>query len=488
MGKERWLNKINEVIDSGPFKDNWDSLNDYKIPEWYKNSKFGIFIHWGVYSVPAFENEWYPRNMYQEGSNEFQHHVTKYGPQKKFGYKDFIPMFKAEKFDPDFWMDLFLNSGAKYVVPVAEHHDGFQMYNSELSEWNSYRMGPKRDVISELSKSGENRNLKFGVSSHRAEHWWFFDGGMRFDSDVRERKYHKFYGPAEQAPSKFDDYEGYAEPNREFLEDWLIRTCELVDKYHPQIVYFDWWINHKAFKPYLEKFAAYYYNQAFKWEKGVVINYKFNAFPKNSAVLDVERGQLGGIRDLFWQTDTSISKKSWGHIENDEYKSANEIICALVDIVSKNGALLLNIGPRSDGTIPEEEQKILLEIGKWLKVNGEAIYEIHPWKLFGEGPSRIKEGAFTDNEVAFTPYDIRFTAKDKNLYIIAMKQPENNTIKVYSLGQFSQFNHVKIEAVNILGNERIVKWERNKEALTIQFEKERSEYPVVFKLLIDERE
>jgi len=482
MNKAEWLKKIDEKIKSGPFKDSWESLSNYKIPEWYRNAKFGIFIHWGVYSVPAFSNEWYPRNMYQEGSKEFEHHVKTYGPQIKFGYKDFIPMFKAEKFDPDKWGELFLKSGAKYVVPVAEHHDGFQMYNSDLSQWNAYKMGPKRDILLGLSSQSEKQGLIFGVSSHRAEHWWFFDGGMKFDSDVKDPKYKDFYGPAHQAPLKFDDFEEYEGPDQEFLEDWLIRTCELVDKYHPQIVYFDWWINHKVFKPYLKKFATYYYNQAFKWNKEVVINYKINAFPKNAAVFDVERGQLEGIRDLFWQTDTSISKKSWGYIEDDDYKSADEIIRALVDIVSKNGSLLLNIGPRLDGIIPEEEQNVLIKIGEWLNINGEAIYGTRPWKIFGEGPSKIKEGSFTDNEIVFTPQDIRFTMKDENLYVIVMKQLHNNIIKVNSLAK----GNVKVNSVTLLRDNRTTKWTQDKQGLTVQIDNQQisSEYPIVLKLSI----
>ncbi len=486
MNSTEWLESINKEIEVGPFKDSWESLNNYKIPEWYRNAKFGIFIHWGVYSVPAFGNEWYPRNMYQQGSKEYEHHVNIYGSQAKFGYKDFIPMFKAEKFDPSLWIDLFVKSGAKYVIPVAEHHDGFQMYKSELSKWNAFNMGPKRDVILELSRESKKKGLTFGVSSHRAEHWWFFDGGMKFNSDVKDSKYKDFYGPAHEAPSKFDDFEEYEGPDQEFLENWLVRTCELVNNYHPQIVYFDWWINHKAFAPYLKKFAAYYYNQAIKWGKEVAINYKINAFPKNVAVFDVERGQLEGIRDLFWQTDTSISKKSWGYIEDDEYKSANEIISALVDIVSKNGALLLNVGPKSDGTIPKEAQEILLEIGRWLNINGEAIYETRPWKTFGEGPTRIKEGAFTDNEMSFTSQDIRFTAKDRNLYAIVMKQPEDNLVKIHSLGQ-SQNKNVKINSVNLLGEGRIVKWTHDKQELTIQIAERVSQYPIVFRLSLDEK-
>ncbi len=344
LKKKEMRQKIDEVISKGPFTDTWKSLLNYKIPQWYENAKFGIFIHWGVYSVPAFGNEWYPRNMYQQGTPEFKHHIKTYGSQNRFGYKDFILMFKAEKFDPKAWVDLFEKSGARYVIPVAEHHDGFQMYDSALSRWNAANMGPKKDIIGELAKAVRERGMVFGLSSHRAEHWWFFDGGLEFDSDVRDPYYMDFYGPAKASPKDLGSIDDNP-PDEEFLENWLHRACELVDKYQPQIVWFDWWIQNLAFKPYLKKFSAYYYNRAAEWNKEVVINYKNSAFEEGTAVLDVERGQFSDIQQRFWQTDTSLSKNSWGYINNHDYKESNDIICALVDIVSKNGSLLLNIGP-----------------------------------------------------------------------------------------------------------------------------------------------
>ncbi|NQT87916.1 alpha-L-fucosidase, partial [bacterium] len=220
-------------VPDGPFEPTWESLKKYSVPAWYQDAKFGIFIHWGVYAVPAFGNEWYPRHMYIEGSKQFDHHVETFGPQKDFGYKDFIPMFKAEKFDAAEWANLFRRSGAKFVVPVAEHHDGFAMYDSDLSEWCAAKMGPKRDLIGELAEAVRKEWLIFGLSSHRAEHWWFFDGGTKFDSDVTDPAYAGLYGPAQPKDMQ---------PNEEFLEDWLARTCEFIDKYQPQIVWFDWWI------------------------------------------------------------------------------------------------------------------------------------------------------------------------------------------------------------------------------------------------------
>ncbi len=252
MNKQEYLRRIDALIARGKFKDTWESLSQYTVPQWYRNAKFGIFIHWGVYSVPAFGSEWYSRNMYIQGSKEFEHHIKTYGAHKDFGYKDFIPMFKAENFNPDEWAELFKNAGAEYVVPVAEHHDGFQMYKSDISHWNAYEMGPRRDTLGELGESVNKRGMINGASSHRIEHWFFMGHGKDFESDVTDNeKEGDFYYPAMPEPDHFDLFsEPY--PSKEFMEDWLVRCCELVDNYNPKIIYFDWWIQHDAAKPYLK--------------------------------------------------------------------------------------------------------------------------------------------------------------------------------------------------------------------------------------------
>lgn len=454
------LQTIHEVIAAGPFRASWESLKAYQVPLWYLDAKFGIFIHWGVYSVPAFGNEWYPRNMYCQDTPEFEHHLATYGPHTQFGYKDFIPRFKAEKFDPDAWAELFQRAGAKYVVPVAEHHDGFAMYDCSFSRWTAAKMGPKRDLIGELARAIRQRGMAFGLSTHRAEHWWFMNGGMQFDSDVRDPRFYDFYGPAQPDGTQ---------PDAEYLDDWLVRTCELVDKYQPQLVWFDWWIEQPVFQPYLQKFAAFYYNRSAQWGQGVVINYKLKAFPEGTAVLDIERGQLGDIRPLFWQTDTSVSKNSWGYITHHEYKPVNWIIHDLADIVSKNGCLLLNIGPRPDGTIPEPEEQILLEIGRWLAINGEAIYGTRPWKIFGEGPTQVIAGSFADTKrSAFTSEDVRFTTKGDVLYAIVLAWPESGQVVIRSLGEGRGLWERSITQVELLGSPIPLGWTRNAHSLTIQ--------------------
>jgi alpha-L-fucosidase len=451
---------IHEVANCGPFKPCWESLKQYQVPDWYVDGKFGIFLHWGVYSVPGFGNEWYPRQMYLQGTKEFEHHVATYGPQSEFGYKDFIPLFKAEQYDPDHWANLFRKAGAKFVVPVAEHHDGFAMYDCGFSKWCAAKKGPKRDLIGELAEAVRKQWLTFGLSTHRAEHWWFMNGGMQFESDVQDPRYAGLYGPAQ--PKEM-------QPNQEYLDDWLARTCELVDKYQPQLVWFDWWIEEPAFEPYRKAFAAYYYNRAAQWGRGVAINYKNQAFPPEAAVYDIERGQLDDTNPHFWQTDTAVAKNSWGYTTNLDYKTSESIIGDLVDIVSKNGALLLNIGPAPDGTIPEPDEKILLDIGKWLWVNGEAIYGTRPWKVFGEGPTQVLKGGFTDTKRdAFTSQDIRFTTRGDALYATLLEWPDYGEVTIQSLAPNLRLYPKAIGNVQLLGAKESLEWTRVKAGLKVR--------------------
>ncbi len=462
------LAKIDAVIKQGPFAANWESLKNFKVPEWYMNDKFGIFIHWGVYCVPAFGNEWYARNMYQQGSKEFEHHVKTYGKHSEFGYKDFIPKLTAKNYDPKAWAKLFKDAGAKFVMPVAEHHDGFPMYHSDVTDWCAAKMGPKRDVVGELADAVRNEGMIFSASSHRAENWWFFDGGLEFDSDVTNPANEGMYGPPQPSSPKkehsSDEWRSRSwknPPDKAFLDDWLVRTCEIVDKYRPQVLWFDWWIEQEIFQPYLQKFAAYYYNRGAEWNLGVAINHKHESFPVGTTVFDIERGQLNHIREFFWQNDTSVSKNSWGYISHHDYKPVAWIIQDLVDIVSKNGALLLNIGPKPDGTIPREEQDMLLEIGKWLSVNGEAIYNTRPWKVYGEGPTEVPEGSFTDTKrTDFTPKDIRFTQNGNNLYATLLAW-NKGSVTITSLSNLS------IKKISLLGDGKALEFSQSSEGLNV---------------------
>ncbi len=476
------LEKIDAVIGEGPFHANWESLGKYEIPQWYQDAKFGIFIHWGVYSVPAYGSEWYPRQMYidteRRGDNFFAHHIETYGPQSKFGYKDFIPMFKAEKFNADQWADLFARAGAKYVVPVAEHHDGFPMYDCSFTEWNATEMGPHRDIIAELSKSIRQRGMKLGLSSHRAFNWKYYVRRPEFDN--ADPQFARLYG--RPMPFLFepdaDNYQARFEPqDKQFKDDWLARTCELVDKYNPDLVWFDFGItagqettydtNH--FSPYLQRFAAYYYDVSQKRSGSPgVINYKWQAFPEDTAVLDLERSKMDAIREPFWQTDTAISSSSWGYTQNQKYKSAGRLVDDLVDIVSKNGCLLLNVGPRADGTIPTEDQKILLSIGNWLRINGEAIYHTTHWKVYGEGPTQTATGHLSEKKnLPFTAEDIRFTSKDDTLYAILLDWPESREVTIKTLADGAEFALTDIDSIELLGSPDEVQWKADREGLHV---------------------
>ena len=466
------LAEVDRQAHDGPFRPDWQTLSNYEVPEWYKDAKFGIFIHWGLYAVPAFGSEWYPREMYIEGSEDNKHQVATYGPLTKFGYKDFIPMFKAENYDPDAWASLFKASGARYVVPVFEHHDGFAMYDSGLSDWTAVKMGPKRDLVGELAKSVRKQGLHLGASSHRIEHDWFLDHGRMQPSDVNDPQFAAFYGPAQHqlqdggTPAVTDLLTDYTYVSPQYAADWVARSAEIVQKYKPEIVFFDWWIGQPSVRSSVAEFAAYYYNESSKRGPVGIISYKNFDMQKTSGLLDIERGQLAEIRPTYWQTDTSVSNKSWGYIEHDTFKTPTFIIHQLVDVVSKNGNLLMNIGPRADGTIPDGIQKVLLSVGIWLKVNGDAIYGTRPWKVYGEGPTKVREGAFHDTDTeAYTAQDFRFTSKGADLYAIELGWPAAKEAVIHALAPATGM--ARIQSVQLLGSDAKLTFDQRPDGLHI---------------------
>jgi alpha-L-fucosidase len=474
------LKEADRQANDGPFRPDWESLRHYEIPQWYKDAKFGIFIHWGVYSVPSAESEWYPRNMYkpEEGAyKDFQKRFASTDPAQKdaLGYKDFIPKFKAEKWDPAVWASLFKEAGAQYVVPVAEHHDGFSMYDSGLSDWTAVKMGPKRDVIGELAKEVRAQGLHFGLSSHRAEHNFFFDGGRDIRSDVNDPKYASLYGPAHKqveghtSGGMMDDWT-YVSPA--WTADWMARMTELVEKYKPEIVYYDWWIGQPNFRSRVQEFDTFYYNFAAAHGYTGVVNFKNYGMDWKSAVRDFERGQLATIEPDHWQTDTSISKLSWGYIENDQYQPPEFLVHQLIDIVSKNGNLLLNIGPKPDGTIPDQIQTTLKAMGVWLKANGEAIYGTTPWKVYGEGPTKVIEGAFHDQDTKpYTTADFRFTQKGNTLYTIGMACPADaasGSATIHALGSNKDAKGITFDSVELVGSSEKLTWKQESDALNVK--------------------
>jgi len=469
----------NELV---KYEENWESLSNYEIPEWFSDAKLGIFIHWGAYAVPAFGSEWYPRQMYMDtatfsavnehladGPNStYLHHKEKWGDQKNFGYKDFIPMFKGENFDATEWLRIFKDAGAKYVIPVAEHHDGFAMYDSKHTRWNSVDMGPKRDVVGELFAAGRKEGMKMGVSSHFAFNWGFFNKKEHFDT--MDPEYADLYSKKGK--------EILEPPSQEFKELWWARTTDLIDNYQPDALWLDFFLDQPAFKEYHPKLAAYYYNKGIEWGKDVAIqdkNHLYESFPEGTIIYDLERGKMSGINKLPWQTDTSLGKNSWCHVENWESKSSNTLVDDLIDIASKNGCMLLNVGPKADGTIPENQKVVLADIGKWLRINGEAIYDTRCWKTFGEGPTESIAGYMSEKKKQdkFQAEDIRFTTKEGKLYAIALDWNESLKTVVKSLAKGSEYGNYDIKSVRLLGHEGELEWEQSSDGLVISLPKEK---------------
>lgn len=383
----------------GPFRADWDSIRrNYHPPAWLSDAKFGIFMHWGLYSVPAHHNEWYEKHMY---GSDLAWHTGHFGPPEKFGYKDFIPLFKADRFDPDAWAALFRRAGARLVVPTAQHHDNFPLWDSALTPINASRMGPHRDLIGDLARAVRKAGMRFGVSNHGMENFTFVRPNKEVDerlkalhADLYDPAWASFYNVADRSPAAMT----------RFLADWEERNFELIDKYQPDIIYFDNGVNLRVLDPLKEHVAAYYYNRARQWGKETTIVTKFVAYaPDNDdrhqvgAVIDFEKvGKRSppDIRQGPWMVDDTIGS-TWGYTEGMNISPPAAIVGKLVDTVSKGGFYLLNISPKADGTIPEDQQRTLLAIGDWLKVNGEAIYGTRSWSRYGDGGWRftVKDGA-----------------------------------------------------------------------------------------------
>jgi alpha-L-fucosidase len=402
------------------YEADWSSLTKVKTPEWLQEGKFGIYTHWGPYAVHAYGSNttWYSFALYLDENGEARQHFEKtFGSlTPQFGYKDLIPMFKAEKFDANKWADLFQKAGAKFAGPVAEHHDGFAMWDTKYSEWNAAKMGPKRDVVGELEKAIKKRGMKYVTAFHHAANWFFFPvHDKRYDTGDPKNSglYGQYHLPEEMR-------------NKEFHEEWYGKIIEVIDKYSPDFIWFDFALDDIA-EGYVKDFLAYYYNHAEAANKEVVVTYKGHDIIPGAGVRDLELGQEPEITYHDWITDTSVDDRgAWGWANDLTFKSTDRLIDNLVDRVSKNGFLLLNVGPKPDGTIPEGAKKVLLEMGEWLNTNGDAIYGTTPWFIAGEGPINLGEASdigFNESDVVYTPKDIRFTVKGDNLYVTFLAWP-----------------------------------------------------------------
>ncbi len=433
------------------FQPTVESLEAYKCPEWFRDAKFGIYLHWGVYSV-AERGEWYARQMYIEGDSAYEHHVKTYGHPSKFGYKDLIPMWKAEKFDPDRLVKLFKQAGAKYFTPCAIHHDNFDLWDSKHNKWNSVNMGPKMDITGMWREAALKHGLRFGVTTHLARTYSWFNVNKGADKsgpyagvpyDGNDPAYRDYY----LEPHDDTDLRHPKNPSESWRKTWTLRLKDLLDNYHPDHLYFDGAVPFQGDdegKTGLEM-LAYYYNENMKWHDGklecvmCIKNLKAHGFYyEGISILDLERKKSDELLPNPWQTDSSIGP--WGYVAGANYRPVGTIIHELVDIVSKNGNLLLNVPPRADGSLDEATENILAAIGKWLDVNGEAIYDTRPWSKYGEG-------------------NLRFTQKGKILYVIALEWPDDGSLTVPSLE--------KVSEVVLLGQGGKLEWEQDSAGLKI---------------------
>jgi len=473
-----------------PYRPTWNSLKTHHTPRWFQEAKFGIYTHWGVYSVPAFRDPavgqdvaWYPSNMYREGTPQYEHHVKTYGDPSRFGYKDFIPMFTAEKFDPDEWAELFKQAGARYAGPVGEHHDGFCMWDTRYSEWSAARMGPRRDVVGELEKAIRRQGLKFLVALHHAENWWYYPH-WKTAYDTADPRYAGLYGEPhnEDGQNIGPDFFDQARPSQKFLETWRNKIVELIDRYGPDMLWFDFGLRGLP-GHYKQEFLAHYFNWAHTQGREVAVTYKKHDLAPGVGVVDLEAGRMPTLTYHEWITDTTIDdSRAWGYLKDTPYKSTTSLVHYLVDNVSKNGHLLLNVGPRPDGTIPARGAEVLRGIGRWLAVNGESIFGTTSWMTHGEGPTQMTTGGSgNEGEVAgFTAQDVRFTTQDNVLYATCLGWPG---VEI-TIATLKDLYPAEIEAVTMLGSGQPLKWRLDEAGLTIETPAERPcEHAYVFKIV-----
>ncbi len=456
-------------IAPGPFQPTETSLKQYRCPDWFRDAKLGIWAVWGPESVPQ-QGDWYARNLYLEGGAHYNYHVKHYGHPSKFGFKDIIPLWKAERWDPDRLMAIYKQAGAKYFCMIAEHHDNFDCWNSTHQKWNSVNLGPRRDIAGDWQKAATKQGLHFGMTEHLAASWWFYSAAKQADKkgplagvpyDGTDPRYADLYWSGNEQPK-----EQYYCPHAptHVKQAWFDRIKDMIDRYHPDLLYSD------SPLPYPDEFGrkllAHYYNDSAQQHAGrVEAVYNCKQDSPGTWVQDLERGVMNDIRTEPWQTDTCVG--GWYYdvnlAKNHGYKSATTVIQMLADIVSKNGNLLLNFPPRPDGTLDDDELRILDEMAQWMPINGEAIFGTRPWKVFGEGAGKIQGGMFNEGNLRYTARDIRFTTKGDTLYAIALGWPESGKLVIHRLAASAG----RINEAALLGHPDKLIWSQTDEGLIV---------------------
>ncbi len=475
------------------FKETWESLStNERNPEWFMDAKFGIYFHWGIYSVPAYDNEWYGRWMYVPGrkawgGSVFEHHQKTYGPVSEFNYHDFIPMFKAEHFDAEEWAELFKKSGARFAGLVAEHHDGFAMWDSKVNPWNAKEMGPKKDILGELFAELKKNDMKTIATFHHERliqryatdtaKWAKNTPDPGWDSHF---PYHPDYVTSSTDPKLRLLYGNI--PRVEFYDYWLNQINEVVDTYAPDIIWFDSWLDSIP-ENYRQKMVAHHFNTAVARGQKPLVAYKQEDLPANVGMLDMEQGGKTELSEDYWLTDITLSFGSWCYTTGQTYKTPEMVIRNMIDVWSKRGIVLLNISPKADGTIPEEQRTVLTSIGKWIEKHKEAVYETRAYSTFGYGTAEIEKSQFGGQSatMAYNQNDIRFAlSKDKkHLYIYVLGLPA-----AHSDLEIRNAIEPKIKQVSVVGSGVELKWSVTDGKLTIKTPNsaEMDEIATVFKI------
>ena len=460
-------NQFKLPIAKGPFVGTLDSLTNYSYPAWFRDAKFGIWAHWGPQSVPM-EGDWYARKMYQQNQSDYTNHLERWGHPSTNGWKDIIPMWKAENWDPEKLIELYKKAGAKYFVSMGTHHDNFFLWNSKLHRWNAVQMGPHRDVVGEWQKAAKKNGLPFGVSEHLGASFTWFQDSHRSDRtgplagvpyDGVNSNYWDLYHP----PADPND-RGWYSKNPAWQQEWFNEIEELVDNYKPDLLYTDGGV------PFgnevgLSQIANLYNVSAAAHHGKVQAVYNCKQPSNGRWAQDYERGVNGGISPYPWQTDTSIG--DWFYNKHWKYQPLSWTVHMLVDIVSKNGNLLLNVVMKPDGTLDPEVETMLHQLADWTALNGEAIYSTRPWLVYGEGEVQARGGAMREN-MTYTAKDIRFTTKGKTLYAIALGWPDDGKMTIKSLAKTADPAQNKIRKVELLGRSGKLKFSQTADGLVVE--------------------